>query len=78
MFEKEYGEFKKSACYNCGYCDEHKRSAINVEEWLDVRDSGVVKVFCHAVHAPVGLQNGAREDCSYRKKTHCDGLYCAP
>ena len=76
-FETEYEEFKKSACYNCGYCDERKISAISAKEWLD-RNNGVVKVFCHAAHASVCLKNGAREECHYREKENCDGLYCAP
>ena len=77
-FEKAYFEFKNSACFTCGYCADSRRPIANVEEWLDVRDSGCIKAFCHATHSPIELQQGKREDCQYRKNADSDGLYCAP
>lgn len=65
MFKTAYDSFSHSACFNCPYCKEQKLPG-DLAEMLDVRKSGVVKIWCYAANDVIAIMTAmGKEECSY-------------
>ena len=61
MTKTKLEEFQTSTCYTCGYCQERK---CKYEEEIDIRNSGIIKIWCYGINDVHVIVNG---DCYIRE-----------